>query len=140
MAIKLSTILFYLIAAYCVIVGAVNQTITTVDDLPWVALALADSDVTAFNPILAIWARWIGMFLITAGIALIAITPAVHNSTRNLVAAGALSIGTVGAQCFSVLSLGAFGPVVFVLLTATACAVAAPLLGLYGARNNSVRA
>ena len=133
---KVSTILFYLVAAWCIVVGFVNQTFTSADDLPWVAQALGDSDLTAFNPILAIWAHWIGMFLITAGAALILLTPVVHNSTRNVIASGILAVGTIGSQCYSVLSLGAFGPVVFALLTALACAIAAPVLGLIVVRNS----
>ena len=135
MATKLSTILFYLVGTYCIIVGAFNQTFTGAEDLPWVALALAGTDVTAFDPILALWAHWVGMFLITAGIVLIALTPVVHDSGRNLFAAGVLSSGTVGAQCFTVLSLGAFGPIVIVLLVAAASAVAAPILGLVGSKS-----
>ena len=137
MAHKVSTFLFYGVATYCIVVGSFNQTISSVEDLPWVAKALSETDVTAFNPILAVWAHWIGMFLIVAGVVLFALTPVIHTSRRLLFAGGVLSAGTVGAQCFSVLSLGAFGPVVGVLLVAAACAVAAPITGLLGSKTTS---
>ena len=132
---RTSSILFYLVAAWCLIVGGINQTLTGVDDLPWVAKALEGSNVVAFNPLFAIWAHWIGMFLMIAGLVLILITPTVHESRRMLSAAAVLSIGTVGAQTYSVLSLGAFGPAVFALGTATVVAVSAPVVGWFGKKS-----
>ena len=95
---KLSSVLFYIVAAWCTVVGIVNQTLSSVDDLPWVAQALAGVDVTPFEPIFAIWAHWIWMFLIIAGASLFLIIPTVHESRRMLLAATVLSAGTIGAQ------------------------------------------
>jgi hypothetical protein len=136
---RISTILFYLVATWCLIVGGFNQTLTGVDDLPWVARALEGNDVSAFNPILAIWAHWIGMFLMTAGLALLLLTPTVHDSKRTLVVAAVLSIGTVGAQTYSVLLLGAFSPIVFALGTAAVVAVLAPVIGWFAFSGSTVK-
>ncbi len=126
---RTSKVLFYLVATWCVVVGIFNQTISTVDDLPWVAAALAGSDFSAFNPILAIWAHWIGMFLITSGVALAFLLSRVPVSFWSLGVASVLAIGTVGAQSYSVLSLGAFGPVSYVLYLVPMVAIAASILG-----------
>jgi hypothetical protein len=125
----ISTTLFYLVAAWCTIVGLVNQTLSSVNDLPWVAEALAGVDVTPFDPLFAIWAHWIGMFLIVAGVSLLLLIPAMHDSKRLLLIATVLSVGTVGAQVFSILSLGAFGVAAIVLPTVLALAIVAPVTG-----------
>ena len=119
------------------VVGLFNQTISSVDDLPWVAAALAGSDVDAFNPILAIWAHWIGMFLITSGVALALLLSRVPISFSSLGVASVLAVGTVGAQSYSVLSLGAFGPVSYVLYLVPMVAIVASILGFMGLRNES---
>jgi len=129
---RVSKLLFYAVAAWCIVVGLYNQTISGVDDLPWVAAALVDSDVEAFNPILAIWAHWIGMFLVTAGIGLALIVSKFPQSFWTVLAASLLAIGTVGAQSYSVLSLGAFGPIFFVLLLMPSIAVLAAVTGFVG--------
>lgn len=129
---RTSKVLFYLVAIWCVVVGIFNQTISTADDLPWVAAALAGSDVSAFNPILAIWAHWIGMFLITSGVALAFLLSRVPVSFWSLGVASVLAIGTVGAQSYSVLSLGAFGPVSYVLYLVPMVAIVASILGFIG--------
>ena len=130
---RTSTILFYVVAAWCIAIGVFNQTIDNVDDLAWVAQALSDTDVSKFNPILAIWAHWIGMFLITAGVVLVLLIPTSSDSVKNTITTVILAVGTVGAQCFSVLSLGAFGAPVVALITVVACAVAALVFGLVAA-------
>jgi len=126
---RISKFLFYVIAAWCIVIAMFNQTISSVDDLPWVAAALVGSDVEAFNPILAIWAHWIGMFLITAGIGLALIVSRIPQSFWSVLVASILAIGTVGAQSYSVLSLGAFGPVFYVLLLVPAISILAAITG-----------
>lgn len=133
---QLSKTLFYVIAAWCIVVGSFNQTISNVDDLPWVAAALEGSDVAAFNPILAIWAHWVGMYLITAGIGLALIVSKVPGSPWSLSIASILAIGTVGAQSYSVLSLGAFGPISYILLLVPSIAVLAAVTGFLSMKSH----
>ncbi|MFT7652119.1 MAG: putative membrane channel-forming protein YqfA (hemolysin III family) [Candidatus Azotimanducaceae bacterium] len=131
---KVSTILFYLAAAWCVVIGIQNQTIAGAGDLPWIAKALEGQDLSAFNPILAIWAHWIGMLLIVAGAAILVLIPRIHDSPGTLLAAGIISSGTISAQVFSVVSLGAFGPVLIAASVAVTISFAAPILGFLAAR------
>lgn len=135
--IRASKLLFYLIAAWCVVIGSFNQTISTVDDLPWVAASLAGSDVDAFNPILAVWAHWIGMFLITSGAALALLLSRLPVSLSSLAVASVLAVGTVGAQSYSVLALGASGPISYVLYLTPMVAIVASALGFAGLRSES---
>jgi len=129
---QVSKALFTIIAIWCIVVGCFNQTIAIVDDLPWVAAALVGTDVEAFNPVLAILAHWIGMFLITAGLGIGLIVWKIPDSLWSMIAASVLAIGTVGAQSFSVLSLGVFGPMFYVLLLVPAIAVVAAVSGYVG--------
>ncbi len=133
----LSRILFYLIALWCVATGVNSLTISSADDLPWIADALAGSNVDAFNPILAIWAHWIGLFLITTSIALIIILTRLPANRSSVLVAGVLSIGTVSAQSFSVLSLGAYGPVSYALYCTPAVAIIATILGIISVEDAS---
>ena len=130
----ISTTLFYIVAAWCAIVGLGNQTLSSVNDLPWVAKALAGVDVTPFDPLFAIWAHWIGMYLVVGGVSLALLIPVVHESRRMLLAAGVLSVGMVGAQVFSVLSLGAFGIPAIVLPVVLVLAILAPATGWIASR------
>jgi hypothetical protein len=132
----ISTTLFYIVAVWCTIVGLGNQTLSSVNDLPWVAKALAGVDVTPFDPLFATWAHWIGMFLVVGGVSLALLTPVVHESRRMLLIATVLSVGTVGAQVFSVLSLGAFGIAAIVLPTVLALAILAPVTGWIASSGN----
>jgi len=93
---KTSTILFYVVAIWCLGVGAINQTLSGVEDLPL-------------------------------------LTPTVHDSKRMLAVAGILSVGTVGAQAYSVFSLGAFGPAAMALGLAVFLSVSAPAVGMFAA-------
>ena len=126
---QFSKVLFYLIAVWCVVVGVFNQTISTAKDLPWVADALAGTNVDAFNPILAIWAHWIGMFLITAGVTLLIILTKLPVTNTSVIVTGVLAIGTVGAQSFSVISLGVYAPMSYVLYCIPVVAVIATVTG-----------
>lgn len=136
---KISKALFYLIALWCVVVGSFNQTISGTSDFEWIAAALEGVDVSRFDPIMAIWAHWIGLFLITAGIALFFLTRVLLKTTEILIAASVLAFGTIGAQIFSAISLGASGPLLIVGALVLLCAVAAPILGFMYARTKDVR-
>ena len=133
----LSKVSFYIVACWCVAVGLFNQTISSAEDLPWVADALAGSNLDAFNPILAIWAHWIGMFLVTAGVSLFIILRVLPTTHNTVLIAGVLSIGTVGAQSFSVLSLGAYGPISYVLYCVPLVALIATATGFLGLKKQS---
>lgn len=133
---RVSTVLFYIIAVWCIVVGLFNQTISGADDLPWVAAALDGSDVESFDPILAVWAHWVGLFLITAGTGLALVVSKIPRSFWSVVVASILAVGTVGAQSFSVLSLGAFGPVFYALLLVPTIAAIASITGLLGLRKS----
>ena len=126
---KISKSLFYLVALWCVAIGAFNLTISGTSDFPWIAEALEGTDVSKFDPIMAVWGHWIGLFLITAGISLYILTRELFISRTILLATSVLSVGTIAAQLFSALSLGASGPIFIVGPIVFLCSVGGPVLG-----------
>jgi len=126
---KISKVLFYLVAAWCVLYGAFSQTISGTADFVWIAQTLEGTDTSRFDPIMAIWAHWIGLFLITAGLALFLLTRALFETKAVLQAASVLAIGTISSQIFSAVSLGANGPILIVGAFFFSCAAGASILG-----------
>ena len=134
---QVSRVLFYLIAIWCIATGFRSQTISSAEDLPWIADAMAGSNLEAFNAILSIWAGWVGMLLITAAVALLIVLTRLPVNKNSLLIAGVLSIGAVTAQSYSVLSLGAYGPVTYALYCTPVLAILATILGFFTLKNES---
>ena len=127
---RLPSILFYVVAAWCVGIGIFNLTIDQVVDFPWVAETLEGTDLARFDPVLGAWARWIGLNLITAGITLVFLIKRLGTSRSVVWAAGVLSVGVVGTQLISGASLGAPGVLLLAPAAALACAVSALIISL----------
>ncbi len=121
---------------WCIGIGTFNLTIDQVVDFPWVAETLQGMDLARFDPVLATWARWIGLNLIVAGITLVLLVKRLGRSPSLVWAAGVLSIGVVGAQLISGASLGAPRPLLLVPGAALLCAVAALIISLRSPRRD----
>ena len=93
-------------------------------------------DLARFDPVLATWARWIGLNLIAAGVALILLVKSLGTSPSVVWAAGVLSVGVVGAQVVSAASLGAPLPLLLVPAVALLCAVTAVGISLKSSRRD----
>ena len=115
---------------WCIGVGTFNLTIDQVVDFPWVAETLQGMDLARFDPVLATWARWIGLNLIVSGVTLVLLIKRLGTSPSLIWAAGVLSIGVVGAQLLSGASLGAYLPLLLVPGVVLCCAVAALIISL----------
>ncbi len=137
---KLPSFLFYVVAAWCIGIGLFNQTVDQVVDFPWVAASLEGMDLARFDPVLATWARWIGLNLIAAGVALILLAKNLGTSPSVVWAAGVLSVGVVGAQVVSAASLGAPLPLLLVPAVALLCAVTAVGISLKSSRRDDAQA
>ena len=133
---KLPSFLFYVVAAWCIGIGLFNQTVDQVVDFPWVAASLEGMDLARFDPVLATWARWIGLNLIAAGVALILLAKNLGTSPSVVWAAGVLSVGVVGAQVVSAASLGAPLPLLLVPAVALVCALTAVGISLKSSRRD----
>ena len=129
---QLSKVLFYVIAIWCILTGANSLAISSAEDLPWIADAMAGSNLDAFNPILEIWTTWIGLLLFTSSITIITVLLRLPANKNSVLIAGLLSIGTLTAQSYSVLSLGAYGPVSYALYCTPIVAIIATVVGFIG--------
>jgi hypothetical protein len=126
---KVSKGLFYLLATWFVLIGLQNQTISGSQNFEWIAAALEGTDTTKFDPIMAKWAHWIGKTLIISGITLFLLIKDAYGAKSTLAAVSILTIGSVGAQLFTALSLGAHGPGIIIISTLLLCSVLGAILG-----------
>ena len=122
---RIPSILFCTVAAWFIVVGVADISITKMEELPWIAGMVGEGDASRFDAPLDILANWIGMLLIIGGLTLAVLGANALSSSSNIIGAGLLSLGISGAQMVTLNAVGVpkvllIGPLVAIVVSIVA--------------------
>lgn len=125
---RIPVVLFFMVAAWLILVGIADISINKTDDLPWIAEMVGNGDVSKFDAPLDILTSWIGMLLIVTGLTLVVLGTNVLSSRSCFFGAALLSIGVSVAQLVTLNAVGL--PVAFLIGPSVAAFVSIVASGL----------